>query len=187
MHWREPLDPARHIDWFYPGVGGRPRTISDPLIAAWSYFVRAGGVTLEFASTAQLSQALEFFSEKIHPSSADPHANANEKGEWQAWHARLPKGLARESSRQQIVKSLRAALAEYGDPGPATMPAECQARPFLDFLRDRGVTVTFTPDKVVCQSCTRQSTIPNAPIIQASLCTRALAELGLDPRSFIIT
>ncbi len=51
-HWKEPLDPSRHLDFMSVAeVGGRPRKPPrDPLVEEWAYFARVNGVTFEFAS-----------------------------------------------------------------------------------------------------------------------------------------
>lgn len=51
-HWKEPLDPSRHLDFMSGAeVGGRPRKPPrDPLVEEWAYFVRVNGFTFEFAS-----------------------------------------------------------------------------------------------------------------------------------------
>src|SRR5262249_4932881 len=112
-HWREPVDPSRHKDWFH-AVGGTPRQAAkDPLGPQWSYFVRVPGFVFEFASIDQIAAALEWFSRDIPRSSADGFfTNGHEH--WPRWFERLPAGLARGKRRPVVRAALEAALREFG-------------------------------------------------------------------------
>jgi hypothetical protein len=110
-HWKEPLDPKRHVDHHHAG-GAHPRVGG---AHEFAYFVRVAGFTFEFASLAQLHETLEFFALKIHPSSRRD-VYEHEKGEWQAWHERLPAAILKGSRRERVLKALRKALEEF-EPG----------------------------------------------------------------------
>jgi hypothetical protein len=115
-HWKEALDPTRHVDHFVAGGSvPRRRTRGDE----YSYFVRVAGFTFEFASVAQIRVALERFSTPIQPSSRQPVFEP-EKGHWQPWDARLPAKILSGSRRERVVRALRDALAELaGDSSAA--------------------------------------------------------------------
>ncbi len=104
--WREPLDPARHLDHFAPG-SARPRTGH-----GFAYFVRVAGFTFELASIEQIQQCLAWFAQPIHPSQRE-QVFQPETGEWQHWHARLPAFIKRGSKRERVIKALELALREY--------------------------------------------------------------------------
>jgi len=108
-HWKEPIDPTRHVDHFHAG-GARPRSIGDG--DAFAYFVRVVGFTFEFASVDQIRECLAFFAMRIHPSSRKPVFEP-EKGEWQAWHERLPARVRSGSRRERVLKALLAALDAF--------------------------------------------------------------------------
>ena len=108
--WKEPLDPSRHHDHFYPG-GPRPRA-AGPRDVGFSYFVRVVGFTFEFASVDQIGECLSFLQTRIHPSSRAP-VFAPEKGEWQAWHERLPKRVLKGSKRERVISALCDALSAF--------------------------------------------------------------------------
>jgi hypothetical protein len=109
-HWKEPLDPARHVDHFHAG-GAIPRR---PVrgARAYSYFVVVAGFTFELASLDQIKECLAFFSEPIHGTSRKP-VFAPESGHWESWHERLPARILKGSKRERVMKALRDALEEF--------------------------------------------------------------------------
>lgn len=108
-YWTEPLDPNRHLDHFGAGGARRRRRKSGTELA---YFVRIGSFTFEFASPQQVRDTLEFLGQAVHSSSRKP-VFGPEKGEWQAWHERLPAQILKSARRQRVVKVLREALAHF--------------------------------------------------------------------------
>jgi hypothetical protein len=108
-YWKEPLDPARHVDHFHPG-SAVPRS-ADRRATGFSYFVQVG-FTFEFASIDQLRDCLAFFERRVHPSSR-AHVFAPEKGHWEAWHERLPAHVLKGSRRERVLAAFRAALASF--------------------------------------------------------------------------
>jgi hypothetical protein len=107
-HWSEPLDPSRHRDHFHHGGASRRQIVA----GARSYFVEVLGFTFEFASCAQIRACLAFMEQRIHESSRRP-VFVHEKGEWQAWHERLPARILKASKRERVKAALRAALAAF--------------------------------------------------------------------------
>ena len=108
QHWKEPLDPSRHLNHFFAGSAGRRA----PEPEGFSYFVQVEGFTFEFASIEQVRECLTFFEQPIHGSSRKP-VFVHEKGEWQAWHERLPARVLKGSKRARITGALRNALAAF--------------------------------------------------------------------------
>ena len=108
--WKEPLDPGRHEDHFSVGNSWRRKAL--PRGSGFSYFVEVTGFTFEFASTDQIRECLTFFEQRIHPSSRRPVFEP-EKGEWQAWHERLPANILKGSKRERVTKALRDSLVFF--------------------------------------------------------------------------
>ena len=114
--WREPFDPARHVDHFYPG-GARPRRSVPAGVKDWAYFVRVCGFTFEFASVGQIRECLAHYSRRHEPSSRlTEYATTNlvhEKGEWETWSERVPLVLRSKSKRPKVVKALERAVEQF--------------------------------------------------------------------------
>ncbi|MDH5490881.1 MAG: hypothetical protein OEY14_02800 [Myxococcales bacterium] len=112
-HWKEPLDPSRHLDFMSGAeVGGRPRKPPrDPLGEEWAYSVRVNGFTFEFASLDHVRECLAYCREKTHPARRQPGIDLEHY--WQRWFERLPKGLLRGDKRERVVGALERALAEF--------------------------------------------------------------------------
>jgi hypothetical protein len=111
-HWKEPLDPARHVDHFHAG-NARRRT-DERTGVGFSYFVDVAGFKFEFASTDQIRECLSFFQRPIHGSSREPVFEP-EKGHWERWHERLPARILKGSRRERVIRALREALAAFAD------------------------------------------------------------------------
>lgn len=107
-HWKEPLDLERHRDHHHAG-GWRERA---PDGQRFSFFVRVVSFTFEFTSLDQLRDTIELFARKTHPSSREVVCE-HEKGEWQAWHERLPASVLKGSRRGRVLAALRRALREF--------------------------------------------------------------------------
>jgi hypothetical protein len=108
-HWKEPLDPSRHLDHFHAG-GALLR--QGPIGSGFSYFVGVAGFTFEFASLDQIRDCLSFFEERIHGSSRRAVFEP-EKGHWEMWHERLPAHILKGSKRERVFKALRDAVASF--------------------------------------------------------------------------
>ena len=101
--------------------GGPPADISaDPkLIPEWVYCVYVCGFTFKFWSVDQIKAALDFYSQKIHPSSRIYEENEAflrcHHYVVQRWYERLPLYLRKEGKRQQVVKALEQALEQFSN------------------------------------------------------------------------
>jgi hypothetical protein len=108
-YWKEPLDPARHVNHWTDVPGGvRVEPQPDALIQKWVYFVVSCSFTFEFHSLYELQICLKFFSEKI-----DPDSHASLKHCQQRWYERLPLWLSQEPKRKRVVKALQEALDAF--------------------------------------------------------------------------
>jgi hypothetical protein len=114
-HWHEPYDPNRHRNRML-GAGPPADESPDPIILPRSvFFVEAAGFTFEFHSLDQLRAALEYFAQKVRPSSRIPHFPSGSVDHWegQRWYDRIPMKLLKESRRLRVVKALTEALAHF--------------------------------------------------------------------------
>lgn len=109
-HWKEPLDARRHLDHFH--VGNAHRRCAERSGMGVSYFVEVCGFTFEFANTDQIAEMIAFLAMPIHPSSRRPVFDP-EKGEWQAWHERLPARILKRSKRERVLRALRDAYDAF--------------------------------------------------------------------------
>lgn len=113
-HWREQLDPARHADQMTIHIGGFPvDPPRDRLIEKWVYFVDVASFTFQFQSLDQLQQCLEFFKQKIHPTSRQPDVHLEHY--WQRWFEKLPQWLFEESKRTKVITALEQAAKDFGE------------------------------------------------------------------------
>ncbi|MDB4946993.1 MAG: hypothetical protein JWP97_6527 [Labilithrix sp.] len=88
--------------------------------SGFSYFVEVAGFTFEFASVAQIEECLAFFETRIHDCSRK-QVFVHEKGEWQAWHERLPARILKGSKRERVTRALREAVVSFATPArPST-------------------------------------------------------------------
>jgi hypothetical protein len=101
------------LDHFHPASAVRRKPLP---LDGLSYFVAVAGFTFEFVSVEQVRECLSFFEKRIHQSSRAPIFEP-EKGEWEAWHERLPATILKGSKRGRVIKALRAALVEFSDEG----------------------------------------------------------------------
>ena len=118
-HWREPLDPKRHVDHHFAG-GPRPREAETG--EAYAYFVEVCRFTFELASLEQIEACVAFFERRIQPSSSlvrDFQGSSKlpvcqlEKGHYERWHERFPARILKGSKRDRIVRALQRALVEF--------------------------------------------------------------------------
>ena len=121
--WSETFDPKRHHD----KMRDVSRILGVPTEQYWRaptlqrypvYFVRVCGFTFEFHSLEQLKVCLEFFSQKVHPSSMIKFSESDRRIMWlhwvcQRWFERLPMQLLEERRRVRIVPALKKALAQF--------------------------------------------------------------------------
>lgn len=112
--WKERYDSRPHQNkmWGVPA----DKSPDPKLVPRWVFFVRVCSFTFEFHSLNQIEACLEYYSEKVHPSSRLPVYTENLGGdhwETQRWFERLPMYLLEESKRQKVVKALASALAQF--------------------------------------------------------------------------
>lgn len=123
--WIETFDPKRHSDKMrdvshLPGVPGVEYRSAPTLQRYPVYFVRACGFTFEFHSLKQLEVCLEFFSQKVRPSSMIRFSESDRRIHWlhwvcQRWFERLPMQLLEERRRIRIVPALMTALEQFAN------------------------------------------------------------------------
>jgi len=121
--WTEIFDPKRHSDKMHdvshlPGVPREQYWRAPTLQRYPVYFVRVSGFTFEFHSIKQLEVCLEFFSQKVRPSSMIRFSESDRKIHWlhwvcQRWFERLPMQLLEERRRVRIVAALKKALDHF--------------------------------------------------------------------------
>lgn len=101
---------------------------TEPLIPDWIYHVEVCGFTFRFRSLAEIEEYLDYYRQKIHPSSADGadrpgrlyerDSNGNrvwsfhpgDHWERQSHFDELPLYLREEPKRRKVVKALERAL-----------------------------------------------------------------------------
>lgn len=71
--------------------------------------VSVASFTFQFFSTRQLSECLEYYRQKTHPSSR-LDVRGGSHWEFQRWFERLPMYLLEEPKREKVVKALTEAL-----------------------------------------------------------------------------
>jgi hypothetical protein len=112
-HWREKFDADKHRDYMViTDSGGVPvARPADNLRSSYVYFVTVCGFTFQFLSLDQIRECLDFFSEKIHPSS---RFRSSPLSHWyHAWHERLPQTLFEEAKRSRVIKALEWAMLAF--------------------------------------------------------------------------
>jgi len=111
--WKEEFDSLRHSNkmWVVDSV---PHPKAN-FIPRWVIFVRVCSFTFEFHSLKQIQACLEYYSQKIHPSSRLPVNAENYGDHWEAqrWYEQLPMYLLEGPKRQKVVKALASALEEF--------------------------------------------------------------------------
>jgi hypothetical protein len=113
-HWREQFDPARHADHRTRQIGGASiEPPADRLVERWVYFVEVASFTFQFESLRHLRHCLEFFRQKLHPSSRLPDVSLEHY--WQRWYERLPQWLFEEPKRLKVIAALERAAKDFDD------------------------------------------------------------------------
>jgi hypothetical protein len=119
-HWCEIYDWTKHRNRM-PGAGPPPDESPDHNILPRSvFFVAVASFTFEFHSLDQIRATIEYFSQKVRPSSRIPkfYSHGIDHWETQRWYERIPMRLLKEPRRLQVVKALTAALEDFSG-GPA--------------------------------------------------------------------
>lgn len=116
--WKEQRDGhwSEHFDLHgYEGLP--PHEVSpNPSVPVYTYFVRVCGFTFRFGSVAQIAPVLEYYQQRIRPSTRqDTTHYAFERDVAQRWFERLPGNLRKEPKRQKVVKALEQALDEFAE------------------------------------------------------------------------
>jgi hypothetical protein len=121
--WSETYDPKKHSDKMrdFTRISGVPaeQYMRAPTLQRYPvYFVRVCGFTFEFHSLEQLKACLEFFSQKVRPSSMIKFSESDRSIHWlhwvcQRWFERLPMQLLEERRRVRIVPALKKALTQF--------------------------------------------------------------------------
>jgi hypothetical protein len=83
------------------------------LLPRYVFFVEVAGFTFEFHSLAQVRVALEYFSQKVRPSSRIPFPGGMDHWEAQRCYDQIPMRLLKEPRRVEVVNALTAALEEF--------------------------------------------------------------------------
>jgi hypothetical protein len=82
-------------------------------------FVSVCSFTFRFYSRQQLERVLNYYEQKIVPSSREPESSWSLRGgdhsETERWFERLPLFLREEPKRLKVVKALRDALNMFAD------------------------------------------------------------------------
>jgi hypothetical protein len=112
--WKEVFDASRHSNkmWVVDSVPYPKATF----VPRWVFFVRVCSFTFEFHSLKQIEACLEYYSQKIHPSSRLPvytESYGGDHWETQRWFEQLPMYLLEEPKRQKVMKALASALEQF--------------------------------------------------------------------------
>jgi hypothetical protein len=121
--WKERFDPAKH--------GGLPDASPDaiePLTRHWTaptliphdiVFVSVCSFTFRFDSKEQLERVLDYYEQKVVPTSRESESvwglRGGDHGEAERWFERLPLFLREEPKRLKVVKALRDAANTFKD------------------------------------------------------------------------
>jgi len=87
------------------------------LLPSWRYYVHVCSFTFVFASVDEIPQYIEHYQTKILPSSRirgyRVGSQYGDHWEVQRWHERLPLRLREEGKRQEVIRALTEALADF--------------------------------------------------------------------------
>ena len=110
-HWSE------HFDLHgYQGLPPHDVSPNPKLVPVYTYFVRVCCFTFRFGSVAQITPVLEYYRQKIRPSTRrDTNHYAFERDVAQRWFERLPGHLREEPKRQKVVKALERASEQFAE------------------------------------------------------------------------
>ena len=108
-HW------SQHFDLHaYAGLPPHDVSPNQKLVPVWTYCVDVCGFTFRFGSVAQIRPVLEYYQQKIRPTSRrDTTGREFERDVSQRWFERLPGHLLQEPKRLKVIKALQAALVEF--------------------------------------------------------------------------
>lgn len=85
------------------------------LLPSQRYYVHVCSFTFVFGSLAEIPKYIEHYQTKILPSSRMDMSKMPPRHHWEAqcWHETLPLRLREEGKRQEVVKALTEALADF--------------------------------------------------------------------------
>ena len=109
-HWSE------HFNLHgYQGLPGHDVTQNEKLVPVYTYCVQVCQFTFKFGSVAQIDPFIDFYSQKLLPSSRLPDSPwlRSEHDVAQRWYERLPGHLRKEGNRQKVLKALKQAKIEF--------------------------------------------------------------------------
>jgi hypothetical protein len=114
--WKKTVDHWGRT--FMPGIGKLRRSPHD-FRQQDVWYVRVCSFTFEFTHPDQVDTCLEYYSQKIRPTSripaSDLHLYGGDSGEVQRWFDRLPMYLLEEPKRQKVVQALTQAKLEWAN------------------------------------------------------------------------
>jgi hypothetical protein len=120
--WKEAFDSVKHglPDALPDAIEPLRRYRTAPTLVSHDVvFVSVCSFTFRFYSRPQLEQVLNYYEQKIVPSSREPESvwslRGGDHGEAERWFERLPLFLREESKRLKVVKALRDALKMFPD------------------------------------------------------------------------
>ncbi|MEA5467045.1 hypothetical protein [Leptothoe sp. PORK10 BA2] len=167
-----------------PMVGNAPPAEFSPdptIIPEWVYCVYVCGFTFRFWSIKQLQACLDFYSQKLHPSSRiqvteEMLYHIPDRSMLQRWYDRLPLYLRKKSKRQQVVKALEKALKQFGDE-----PSLLTSMPKTTIHLERTlVGWCFKCDKLLgqgrCLKCKRKRSSPGYRVAHCNHCDSPLGQ-----------
>jgi hypothetical protein len=116
-HWVENYDWTKHQNRMYgPGLDV-DRSRDQKLDPYRVYFVEVCSFTFEFHSLDQLRSCLDYYMQKVHPSTRIPGKDlgsySGDHWETQRWYEKLPMKLLNNHCRPKVVKALERALSDF--------------------------------------------------------------------------
>jgi hypothetical protein len=166
-----------------PMVGEAPPAEFSPdpaIIPEWVYCVYVCGFTFQFWSVQQIQACLDFYSQKLHPSSRIELSEAQIShlpNRWsiQRWYDRLPLYLRKEGKRQQVVKALEKALEQFGDE-----PVLLTQVPAIAGMPDIYPSWCLRCSKLLgqgrCLKCKKQRSLPGYRVAYCNHCDVPLGQ-----------
>jgi hypothetical protein len=108
--WKEAYDWTKHRNLMFGYNTPEDEHYKAPTLIPYDvYFVTVCFFTFEFHSIEQIEACLEYYSQKIHPSSR-VSLDGGEHWEYQRWFDKLPMYLLEEPKRREVVKALKEAV-----------------------------------------------------------------------------
>lgn len=112
--WTEPFNGGM-IPMEYWGHGRTPH--APTLLCHQVLKVRVASFTFQFVNLQQLRECLNYYQQKVRPSSRRRSLANSDHWEYQRWFERLPMHLLEDPKRQKVVEALHSALQLAETPG----------------------------------------------------------------------